>query len=173
MKYVHENGFTDNELRDYRQIIHANCFRAARALVDACSDLNIQIQDESNRERAKRLQSYNDEDMLNIGNVWNEDMGIEIGLLWKDPSIQTVYGRRYQFQLDDSASYYLNQIDRVGKVDYIPTQMDVLRSRVKTTGIIEVKCKLGSKEIRLVDVGGQRSERKKWINCFSDADALV
>ena len=26
---------------------------------------------------------------------------------------------------------------------------------------------------RLVDVGGQRSERKKWIHCFEDVTAIV
>lgn len=26
---------------------------------------------------------------------------------------------------------------------------------------------------RLVDVGGQRSERKKWIHCFEDVTAII
>lgn len=32
---------------------------------------------------------------------------------------------------------YLNEMDRICKPDYMPTEQDVLRSRVKTTGIIE------------------------------------
>lgn len=32
---------------------------------------------------------------------------------------------------------YLNDMERIGKQDYIPTQQDVLRTRVKTTGIVE------------------------------------
>lgn len=28
-------------------------------------------------------------------------------------------------------------------------------------------------DIRLVDVGGPRSERKKWIHCFSHVDSIV
>ena len=27
--------------------------------------------------------------------------------------------------------------------------------------------------LRLVDVGGQRSERKKWIHCFEDVTAIL
>lgn len=27
--------------------------------------------------------------------------------------------------------------------------------------------------IRLFDVGGQRSERKKWIHCFEDVTAII
>lgn len=34
-------------------------------------------------------------------------------------------------------SSYLNDLERIAKADYIPTQQDVLRTRVKTTGIVE------------------------------------
>lgn len=32
---------------------------------------------------------------------------------------------------------YLNDLDRIAQTSYIPTQQDVLRTRVKTTGIVE------------------------------------
>lgn len=32
---------------------------------------------------------------------------------------------------------YLNDLERIARADYIPTQQDVLRTRVKTTGIVE------------------------------------
>lgn len=32
---------------------------------------------------------------------------------------------------------YLNDLDRICQPDYVPTQQDVLRTRVKTTGIVE------------------------------------
>ena len=34
-------------------------------------------------------------------------------------------------------SSYLNALDRLGSPDYVPTEQDVLRTRVKTTGIVE------------------------------------
>lgn len=34
---------------------------------------------------------------------------------------------------------YLNQLDRITAPNYLPNEQDVLRSRVKTTGIIETK----------------------------------
>lgn len=34
---------------------------------------------------------------------------------------------------------YLNQLDRITAPGYLPNEQDVLRSRVKTTGIIETK----------------------------------
>lgn len=32
---------------------------------------------------------------------------------------------------------YLNDLDRICQTNYVPTQQDVLRTRVKTTGIVE------------------------------------
>lgn len=32
---------------------------------------------------------------------------------------------------------YLNDLDRICQSNYVPTQQDVLRTRVKTTGIVE------------------------------------
>ena len=32
---------------------------------------------------------------------------------------------------------YLNSLDRLGQPDYTPSEQDVLRTRVKTTGIVE------------------------------------
>lgn len=39
--------------------------------------------------------------------------------------------------LSFSVLSYLNEMERISKSDYMPTEQDVLRSRVKTTGIIE------------------------------------
>jgi guanine nucleotide-binding protein G(i) subunit alpha len=57
--------------------------------------------------------------------------------------------------------------------NYLPTDQDILRSRVKTTGITETTFKVGELTYKLFDVGGQRSERKKWIHCFENVTALV
>lgn len=55
----------------------------------------------------------------------------------------------------------------------MPTDQDVLRSRVKTTGITETKFVVGDLVYRMFDVGGQRSERKKWIHCFENVTAII
>lgn len=57
--------------------------------------------------------------------------------LWIDNGTKECFERSREYQLNDSASYYLNSIDRISQSGYIPTQDDVLRTRVKTTGIVE------------------------------------
>lgn len=38
---------------------------------------------------------------------------------------------------------------------------------------VHEKCKKYEMHFRVFDVGGQRSQRKKWIHCFDDVRALL
>jgi hypothetical protein len=64
-------------------------------------------------------------------------------------------------------------VDEIAKPGYCPTQDDVLRSRVQTTGIIETQFRFKGMIFNVIDVGGQRTERKKWINCFDNVTAVL
>jgi guanine nucleotide-binding protein G(i) subunit alpha len=55
----------------------------------------------------------------------------------------------------------------------VPNDQDVLRSRVKTTGITETTFIIQDLTYRMFDVGGQRSERKKWIHCFENVTTIL
>jgi hypothetical protein len=68
---------------------------------------------------------------------------------------------------------YFDSIDRIAAHDYVPNDQDVLRSRVKTTGITETTFIIQDLTYRMFDVGGQRSERKKWIHCFENVTTIL
>lgn len=56
---------------------------------------------------------------------------------------------------------------------YIPSKDDVLRARVRSTGIEEAEFTFEDIKFRMCDVGGQRSERRKWIHCFESVTAVI
>ncbi|CAM2098612.1 unnamed protein product [Caretta caretta] len=68
---------------------------------------------------------------------------------------------------------YLNDLDRLTAPGYVPNDQDVLRSRVKTTGIIETQFSFKDMNFRMFDVGGQQSERKKWMHCFEGVTCII
>lgn len=74
--------------------------------------------------------------------------------------------------LADSSSFY-NSIDLVSTPGWIPCDQDFLQARFRTTGIAETTFKLGAMNLRMIDIGGQRSERKKWIHCFEDVSCMI
>ncbi|KAM9956345.1 hypothetical protein ACTFIR_003058 [Dictyostelium discoideum] len=45
--------------------------------------------------------------------------------------------------------------------------------RVKTTGIVEADFKIEAVPFKLVDVGGQKNQRRKWIHCFQDITCVL
>ncbi|KAI8828458.1 Guanine nucleotide-binding protein G(t) subunit alpha-2 [Chytriomyces hyalinus] len=96
-----------------------------------------------------------------------------IKIIWKDSGILYCFSRSNEFQLFDCCSYFLNDIDRVTEPKYVPTDADILNSRVMTTTITETKIKIQQVLFRVFDVGGQRTERKKWVPYFDDVDAII
>jgi len=93
--------------------------------------------------------------------------------LERDPGIQLTIEHRSKFQLGDSAQYFFAKLDEIIKPGYIPNTDDVLRVRVKTTGLVETEFQLMENKFKLFDVGGQRSERKKWIHCFENVTGVI
>eukprot|EP00095_Tigriopus_kingsejongensis_P011887 snap_masked-scaffold410_size180147-processed-gene-0.20 protein:Tk11887 transcript:snap_masked-scaffold410_size180147-processed-gene-0.20-mRNA-1 annotation:"guanine nucleotide-binding protein g subunit alpha isoform x5" len=52
--------------------------------------------------------------------------------------------------------------------------MDLLRARAPTSGILEYCFQLDKKlNFRMVDVGGQRSERRKWLHSFENVTSII
>ncbi len=55
----------------------------------------------------------------------------------------------------------------------MPSRDDVLRSRKATRGVIEYSVIIQRQHFRFVDVGGQRSQRQKWFQCFDEVTAIL
>uniref|UniRef100_A0A4W6CIJ3 Guanine nucleotide binding protein (G protein), alpha inhibiting activity polypeptide 3 n=1 Tax=Lates calcarifer TaxID=8187 RepID=A0A4W6CIJ3_LATCA len=146
MKIIHEDGYSEEECKQYKVVVYSNTIQSIMAII--------------------REQSDNDR-------VMSADLTGVIKRLWGDSGVQACFDRSREYQLNDSAAYYLNDLDRICQSNYVPTQQDVLRTRVKTTGIVETHFTFKDLYFKMFDVGGQRSERKKWIHCFEGVTAII
>jgi len=167
MKIIHLNGFTDEERATFKVAIYNNLVSSMRALVKAAPMLGFNIA----ATDAAALVSRPEFEMLY--EPISAELAAAIKLLWADPAIKSTFSRSSEFQLLDCAEYFLDNVDRLADPHYIPTVKDVLMSRIKTTGVSELDFTVGKTHFRIVDVGGQRSERKKWMNCFPDVTAVI
>ncbi|XP_066482669.1 guanine nucleotide-binding protein G(olf) subunit alpha isoform X4 [Tiliqua scincoides] len=93
--------------------------------------------------------------------------------LWDDEGVKACFERSNEYQLIDCAQYFLERIDSVSLPDYTPTDQDLLRCRVLTSGIFETRFQVDKVNFHMFDVGGQRDERRKWIQCFNDVTAII
>ena len=170
MKIIHDNGFSSEERTQFKAVVYNNIIQSIQVIVKARNRLEIEYEDPARAEDERQLFTLagsTEEDVLT-----EELVGI-MKRLWADKGIQACFGRAREYQLNDSAGYYLSELDRIGASDYSPTEQDILRTRVKTTGIIETQFTFKDLHFRMFDVGGQRSERKKWIHCFEGVTAII
>ncbi|KAJ3026802.1 UNVERIFIED_CONTAM: Guanine nucleotide-binding protein G(o) subunit alpha [Siphonaria sp. JEL0065] len=68
---------------------------------------------------------------------------------------------------------FLNDLDRFFASDYLPTDQDILQCRLMTINVTETHFEVDGNQYRIFDVGGQRSERKRWAAYFDDVKAII
>ncbi|XP_034403338.1 guanine nucleotide-binding protein subunit alpha-11-like isoform X2 [Cyclopterus lumpus] len=169
MRIIHGRGYSDEDKRGFTRLVYQNIFTAMQAMIQAMNALKIPYKYELNKENGIIVRGVDVERVTTLTNPYVD----AIKCLWSDPGIQECYHRKREYQLSDSAKYYLNDLERIADTAYLPTQQDVLRVRVPTTGIIEYPFDLEDVVFRMVDVGGQRSERRKWIHCFEEVTSIM
>lgn len=87
--------------------------------------------------------------------------------------MKEVWAKRAAVNVIDGHKDYLQEISRLAAPNYRPTQQDILLARVKTTQVVMERYLIDGIEFEMYDVGGQRSERRKWIDCFESVDAVI
>uniref|UniRef100_A0A2K5M260 Guanine nucleotide-binding protein G(i) subunit alpha-1 n=1 Tax=Cercocebus atys TaxID=9531 RepID=A0A2K5M260_CERAT len=146
MKIIHEAGYSEEECKQYKAVVYSNTIQSIIAIIRAMGRLKIDFGDSA------RAVSYKF-----VG-------AAERRLVMTAEKLPWSFNKR---------DLYLNDLDRIAQPNYIPTQQDVLRTRVKTTGIVETHFTFKDLHFKMFDVGGQRSERKKWIHCFEGVTAII
>ncbi|XP_055356165.1 guanine nucleotide-binding protein G(o) subunit alpha [Paramacrobiotus metropolitanus] len=170
MKIIHESGFTAEDYRQYKPVVYSNTIQSMAAILRAMATLNIPFGGDRENDMKMVMDIIT---RMEDTEPFSDDLLAAMKRLWADPGVQECFGRSSEYQLNDSAKYFLDDLDRLGQKDYQPTEQDILRTRVKTTGIVEVHFSFKNLNFKLFDVGGQRSERKKWIHCFEDVTAII
>lgn len=170
MKLLHGGGFQTDEVNGYREIIYFNLVNSMDTILENLQKLGIALENPRSADHAKFLHS--------LRRPFSEShispaLATALRCLWADPGVQAAMRQSNQFQIIDSATYYFTNLERITTPGFVPSDQDILRSRVKTTGITETQFKIDDVKFRMMDVGGQRSERKKWIHCFEGVTAVL
>jgi len=166
MKVIHQDGFSKQEIERFTDILRDNCLVAMQKLLIAVKEWNIEIE-KDNKSAVEAV--------LNATQLTN-DIAVHVQVLWKANCVQGAFERNNELQLpggSSGAEYFFNAAKRFASEDYLPTSEDVIRAKVRTTGITETVFTVNATEFTMVDVGGQRSERRKWLHCFGDVTAVI
>ena len=96
-----------------------------------------------------------------------------IRVLWHTQTMKDVWAKRASINVIDSHKEYLNDLPRLSSREYKPTTQDILLARVRTTQVVMEAYHIDGIEFEMYDVGGQRSQRRKWIDCFDQVNAVI
>ncbi|XP_055336046.1 guanine nucleotide-binding protein G(q) subunit alpha-like [Paramacrobiotus metropolitanus] len=181
MQIIHGQEFADERKRiEFVQSIRENIFEAMIIMLNAMDQFDIPLEHEGNQKHAQLVRKQ--------GKTYcRTDKGVEdqealnslmqaTKKLWEDSGVQEAYHRRNEYTfvyLSDSTKYFLQRLDAIAKPNYVPTQDDILRVRKSSTGVKEYSFKVRQVYFRVVDVGGQRTERRKWIHCFEKVTSII
>uniref|UniRef100_A0A8C6U266 Guanine nucleotide-binding protein subunit alpha n=1 Tax=Neogobius melanostomus TaxID=47308 RepID=A0A8C6U266_9GOBI len=169
MRIIHGAGYSDEDKRGFTKLVYQNIYTAMQSMIRATETLKIPYKYEHNTANANIIR---DVDVEKVSMFQNHHVDA-IKSLWNDPGIQEAYDRRREYQLSDSTKYYLNAMDRISEPSYLPTQQDVLRVRVPTTGIIEYPFDLQSVIFRYVEDMERTHDRSKLKICAEVLMALL
>jgi len=167
MRCIYGDGYNDKERKSFHSALCNN--------IVCCMKTLCKQSEEYGKVEEKNIPFK--EQILALGTnhekLREDGVGEAIKVLWEDKGIQQTYANASKFYLSDSAMYFFERIDVVMQASYIPTNDDVFRTRIPTTGIVEKEFLVSGHIFQMFDVGGQRSERKKWIHCFENVTSVL
>eukprot|EP01135_Chromosphaera_perkinsii_P003515 Nk52_evm15s246 gene=Nk52_evmTU15s246 len=170
MRIIHNHGYSQAEKMQMVPSIYANLLNSIKAIAKAMVVMGIPLASGPSATAAfEYVMGAQEEHDFEYNDVFFDN----VKLLWQDEGVRACFKRSNEYQLIDSAEYFFESIDTLRKSDYVPSDQDILRLRVVTSGIFEIKFSVNDVVFHMFDVGGQRSERRKWIQCFGDVTGII
>lgn len=165
MKLLYGAPFTQEEAEYIRDVIHENVVDTMQELLSNIKNfLDVDVANEDWKVEA--LAAPSDESLIG-------DFGDVIKGLWADDAVQKMWELRSRLQIIESVKYFFDRLEDITQPDYVPSTQDILYARVRTHGIVTERYAIQGKTYEMYDVGGQRNERRKWVNCFDNVTAVL
>jgi len=161
MKVLHKDGFSTSEIAKFQGVLQENCLTSMQRILQ-CEKVHVPKTPKKDKEGVLGAEELN-------------QCVQHIIALWESDVIKDAFEKRseYRIQIPSTADYFFKHAERFSDENFQPTPEDMFRAKLKTTGISEVVFELNGIEFTLVDVGGQRSERRKWLHCFDDVTSVI
>ncbi|GAB7340427.1 hypothetical protein MBLNU457_6859t1 [Dothideomycetes sp. NU457] len=170
MRLIHTSGFAQQERKQWKVTIFANLLNAFQCIQGCMDEHEVDL---ANKENQKYIDFISNDLEIGVDEPMPLTYKSAFSKLWSDAGVQDAISRGHEYALHDNLQYFLDHADRLFSRNYLPTDQDILRARLRTTGISETIFETGHLTYRMFDVGGQRSERKKWIHVFDNVQVVL
>ncbi|KAF5339343.1 hypothetical protein D9611_009809 [Ephemerocybe angulata] len=169
MRLIHKVPFTPQEIESYRQLVFDNLTRGMAYLLESMEDMDLKVMEESEQYVDLIIGARDLRDSEPFPMSYYKPFKV----LWSDCHVRQAWQRGNEAALPENLNYFFSSLDRLFDPEYQPTNQDIIQCRARTIGITETTFTLRDHEMLMVDVGGQKSERRKWIHCFQDVTSIL
>jgi guanine nucleotide-binding protein G(o) subunit alpha len=185
MRILNMFGFSDQEKLNYKAIVHTNIIDATLDLIHAATHHSLTFSNAATDAIAQkmydeyRVQKSVPTTPVEVANMvietytLDESLAADVGKIWNDPNTKGIIRQAKELVVLDSMNEYLQKLDSIASPDYQPSDQDILLARVRTTAVSETTFEHGGIYFRIIDVGGQKGEREKWLPLFAGVTAII
>ena len=147
--------------------VRSHLFHTLREATQGMARLGIEFAEPQNIARAQTLL-----DVAKVDDATVRGLDDDVAAVGADAGLRDVLKRGAAVHLPESAAYFLDAASRILAPGYVPTGDDVLRMRVRTRGVALAQISAFGRDFEVVDVGGARTERRKWAGRLRGAAAV-
>lgn len=167
MKIIYCDGFNEQELSNYKTILQHNLCLGLKELVQRLDEAGVELNKKVSKAASFFLEANAYQTQL------SSDVVDKAKKLWTDKTVRQGISQIGKFEFTESLDYVMENLDRISSADWTPTNQDVLHVRQRTTGMVETQFKVDKYTWTIVDVGGQKVERRKWVHSQQGMNALI
>ncbi|KAI9183383.1 hypothetical protein H9P43_004300 [Blastocladiella emersonii ATCC 22665] len=170
IKLIHKINLTPQELKDITRSLRKNALECITILVNQANTFGYPLDGEDIKSSASMIEAL---DLEELDEEVDPNLVAAAQALWVHDSIKQTYARRSEFWILEAVEFYMEHIARFAEDDFEPTEEDIVMARVMTVGILQTDIPIPPINVTLVDVGGQRNERRKWIHAFDNVNGIL
>jgi len=166
LRCQYNQGFTEADRVNAKEGISQYIIEAMQSLLEINDDELLS---------PNGLESANVISALDTKVIIDETIVKHIQILWNENCIKATFEKEAKLKQDASCAYFFDNLSQIWDPNYMPSDKDMLLQRRPTTGLIEQKINQNKEgcTFLLVDVGGQRNERRKWIHHFEFVSCVL
>ncbi|EAY01455.1 G-protein alpha subunit, putative [Trichomonas vaginalis G3] len=166
LKRLYCGGFTNSDRHHFKNVISIAIISDFKLLIDDLRKSSYSYPNELD-DIMDQIKALEDTDPI------DHPISQLISRVWEDPSMKRIYEESNSVGIAENFDYFLNNISQIAESNYVPSDLDILKARIRTTGNSDLKLMVEKVKLQLVDIGGQKNERKHWESCFSHLNYII
>ena len=179
LKYIHGNGFDHIQRIEAKQLISSFIIESMQNIIECIEEYEkfkqYPITQFSLNNEGKLSAKFIKSLSLKQTNI-NKIIASHLAILCKQNGIKKILSNPCKYYIDYSIIYFLNNLQRLSKHDYIPCDQDIIQLRIKCDGFNEAEIEMGDNNKFIcydVNYKADICKTDKFIHCFENVTCVL